>query len=273
MSLSDVAVLIPVLNNADGLAVTLSSIRENDHVRVLVVDDGSVPHLEIEHERYPHLSITMVRTETNLGIERALNLGLRAISEERGIRYIARVDASDRMVPGRLSRQRRLFGECDNLVLVGAWADFVDADSGDLLYSHRPPADDYDIRTGMFRNNTVIHAASMYRLAAAIDVGLYPSGFPAKEDHEFFWRLLEVGAGANLPSVELEVAVASENISVRRRRRQILTGIRIISSRFRKAPLRASGGILRNLILLAMPTEASSRIKRWRSRLRYGPTP
>lgn len=257
-SLDDVNILIPVHNDLDGLHLTLESIAERMPVRVTVVDDGSDPPVpQIDRQG---LRITVIRAAQNGGIERALNLGLRHLEGDE-FNYIARLDAGDLAVPGRFERQREVFRENEDIVLVGGAARFVDP-SGRFLYEFQPPATDDRIRNGMFRGNMFVHSASMFRLSSAIDVGGYPLGFDAREDHEFFWRLLGEGRGYNLQSIEIVVVWSKSGISAVRRRRQVWTGIRIIARRWRASPVRASIGVVRNLILLAVPVRVLAMVKR-----------
>lgn len=256
--LDDLTVLIPVHNDPQGLSLTLDSIVERETISVTVVDDGSEPPIpKIERDG---LAITVIRASQNGGIERALNLGLSHIKASE-IRFVARLDAGDLAMPGRFERQREVLRTHEEVVVVGGAARFV-SEEGRYLYEFRPPATDDRIRTGMFRANMFVHSASMYRLSSALEVGGYPLGFEAREDHEFFWRMLGVGRGRNLQSIEIVVVWSEQGISAVRRKRQVWTGIRIIARRWRTNPVRASVGVGRNLVLLAAPVRVLALVKR-----------
>lgn len=233
-------------------------------MRLLVIDDGSPT--PVRAERVESVESTTIRLECNEGIERALNVGLRYAASLSGVKFIARIDAGDTMAPGRLGRQRQRFQDNPSLVVVGAGARFVEAESGRFMYSIRPPLTHEQIVKGMFRNSMIIHSAAMFSLSAAQEIGGYPLDFPANEDHEFFWRLVDRGQAENLSGVEIEVAVSPHSISVRRRRRQLLSGIKIVRARFRRSPVRAMYGIGRRTVFLVTPVQLLTSLKRIRSR-------
>lgn len=257
--LEDVVMLIPVWNDPTGLDRALASIVEDERVRVVIVDDGSNPPVKVTAPE--RLDATLIRLDENQGIENALNAGLEYIdSTFLNAKFVARLDAGDLSTPFRLARQRAAFTDCSDLVVVGGPARFVDA-HGEYLFSFSPPTADHEIRLGMYRNNMIVHAAAMYDLKAALAVGGYPQGYAAKEDHEFFWRLLDVGQAASTSSTEVIATWTREGISGAQRRQQVRTGIRIISQRWRANPVRAGAGIARNIALLLVPIGLLNRVK------------
>jgi glycosyltransferase involved in cell wall biosynthesis len=102
-TLDDVTVLIPVFNAQHDLDRTLASFCERAPVRVLIVDDGSLP--PIVAPSVGNLVIEVLRIPRNGGIELALQTGVAALAA-RGITYAARIDAGDLATPYRLEKQR-----------------------------------------------------------------------------------------------------------------------------------------------------------------------
>ena len=99
-----ICVLIPVWNNQEGLLSTLEALaRDEAPYDILVVDDGSQPPVSCG-EQYGIHRTTILRLSENQGIENALNAGLERILGW-GTSYVARLDASDLPVPGRIGKQ------------------------------------------------------------------------------------------------------------------------------------------------------------------------
>ena len=98
------AILSPYYNYPTGLARTLGSLaHEREDFTVYLVDDGNTPALEITGT-YP-FPIRIVQLEKNSGIVAALNAGLKEILSGN-FDFIARIDAGDNWITGRLAAQR-----------------------------------------------------------------------------------------------------------------------------------------------------------------------
>ncbi len=97
------AVLIPVFNDQHGLERSLASLAQDGaQFDVFVVDDGSEPPIRPPGDL--PFSINLIRQKRNQGITAALNAGLSTIVAA-GYDYIARLDAGDLSLPGRLAAQ------------------------------------------------------------------------------------------------------------------------------------------------------------------------
>ncbi len=67
----------------------------------------------------------------------------------------------------------------------------------------------------------------MFRTQALDEIGMYSMRFPAAEDYEFFYRFVDLGKVANLDEVLIQALDDPTGISQRRRRRQILSRMKI----------------------------------------------
>ena len=213
------AILIPYYNHPMGLARTLSSLsHEREDFTVYLVDDGNVPVLKIT-EQYP-FPIRIVRLEKNSGIVAALNAGLKEILTGN-FDYIARIDAGDHWITGRLAAQRDYLMTHPDAVWVSCRAIAMTTE-GKELFTVNYPSSDTDIRRRMHLNSACCHAGSMLCVSAVRKAGGYSANYLAAEDYEFFWRLLKMGQGANLPNVWLkyEVDETTPSISIQKRRGQ-----------------------------------------------------
>lgn len=246
-----VALLIPVHNDREGLAKSLRNLPPELPLDVVVVDDGSRPPLSPPEPPPPH-RLFLLRLEENQGITQALNHGLAWILE-RGYPYVARLDAGDTALPGRFLAQLRFLESHPEYALVGGQARFVDP-NGRETHRERFPTEDGEIRRVMHARNPFLHPAVMVRTAALREVGLYSERYPAAEDFELFCRIARRHRVANLEAEVAEVLVNPKGISGRRRRRQILTRLRILLENFDPWLKESWLGLAKNLVLLLAPT-------------------
>ena len=224
-ALKEAAILIACHQDGPGLERTLASIRgESPAIDVILVDDGAPEPLS-RYAEDPRVMV--VRLESNVGLTRALNIGLKVILDF-GYRYVFRVDAGDENLPGRLQEQFQFMEEHPEVWLVGSWADFVDSLTGALLFKYQPPTALNDVNTLLNRNSCVAHPTWLARTDLFRSVGLYDESFEIAQDYEFLRRV--VGKGyvvTNIPKVLLHYHVDPGSISVLKRRAQLRSRLRI----------------------------------------------
>ena len=94
-----VTVLIPTYNRADFICPTINSVINQTYCdwKILLVDDGSTDNtLEVIEKNFPkETPITIIRNSTNLGISRALNIGL----DHTDTPYLVQLDSDDLLLP------------------------------------------------------------------------------------------------------------------------------------------------------------------------------
>ncbi|SEK02450.1 glycosyltransferase [Paraburkholderia diazotrophica] len=222
-SLDDVAVLMPAFNGQADVERTLASFSEHARIRVLIVDDGSTP--PIVAPALPNMSIDVLRMPKNGGIERALQAGIEALAA-RGFRYAARIDAGDLSAPQRLAKQRAYLEANPHVAGLGMWTQVVSRD-GTPLFMLTPPAEPRAIRRVRFLRTCFVHPSMMLRVDAVLAVGNYREAYKAAEDLDLFLRLMERYDCANLPDVGLYYELNEGGISATKRRRQIVSTLRL----------------------------------------------
>lgn len=263
------AVLIPVFNDPQGLRASLDSIRAARRpagTATIVVDDGSRVAVEAR-DGDEDIDFRLVRLPTNQGIERALNAGL-AEARRIGVRYIARLDAGDTIEPDRLERQLRLLEDQPEVGLVGSSARFVD-EIGQVLFVFRAPETDAAIRARMHINCCILHPTVMLRTSVLDVAGDYSTQYPAAEDYELFFRMLRHCRGACLPEVLVTTAASRSGISVRRRRLQLLSRLRVQRQFFDACCAESYLGIVMTMVLLAIPQTLVLSLKTLAGHSRY----
>jgi glycosyltransferase involved in cell wall biosynthesis len=247
--LDDVAVLIPAFNAQRDLERTLASFCERAPVRVLIVDDGSLP--PIVAPSIPNMSIDVLRMPRNGGIERALQAGMAALAE-RGVQYAARIDAGDLATPYRLEKQRAYMQAHSETAVLGMWTHVVNME-GAPLFDLRPPADPAEIRRVMLMRSCFTHSSMMLRVAAVIDAGNYRAKYRAAEDLDLTLRLLQHHDGANLPEFGVFYELNEHGISATKRRSQVWSTLRLQLKYLRVTNLPDWIGIAKNMAHLVLP--------------------
>lgn len=257
-ALADVCVLMPAYNAQDDVARTLASFSEAARVRALIVDDGSTP--PIVAPAVPNVEIEILRMPQNGGIERALQAGIDALAA-RGFRYAARIDAGDLAAPGRLAKQRAYLEAHERVAGVGMWTQVVSRD-GTPLFMLRPATEPAEIRRQRFFRASLVHPAMMLRVDAVRAVGNYRVAYRAAEDLDLFLRLMERYDCANLPELGLYYELNTGGISATKRRRQIVSTLRLQCRYFDARNVYDWLGLAKNLLHLVTPYALLQRIKR-----------
>lgn len=257
-TLSDVAVLMPAYNGQADVARTLASFAEGARVHVLIVDDGSTP--PIIAPTLADMDVEVLRMPKNGGIERALQAGIEALAV-RGYRYAARIDAGDLAAPNRLAKQRAYLEAHPNVAGLGMWTQVVSRE-GAPLFMLRTPTEPDAVRRLRFFRASLVHPAMMLRVDAVRAVGNYRVAYRAAEDLDLFLRLMERYDCANLPELGLYYELNEGGISATKRRRQIVSTLKLQWRYFNAANVYDWLGLAKNLLHLVTPYTALKTMKR-----------
>lgn len=263
MNKANIIVLIPYYNELDGLCRSLESIKEKLPVDVVIVDDGSKtkPDEIYLRDRYQNINnITLLTLLENKGIENALNEGLKFIKENQKYEYVARLDAGDTCLENRLSIQYTYLEENPEVYLVGAGAICVDL-NGNCLYSLRHKTKHKSIKRRMFIQNMFVHPAVMFRVKAIDLIGFYPIQYKYAEDYAYFFRFIKNFKVANIPEPLIKYEINPKGISMRNRKHQVKSRIRVILANWEWRNS-AVIGLLYNIILYVMPLSILQNLKK-----------
>ncbi len=132
------------------------------------------------------------------GLVSALNTGLRIASGT----FIARMDADDISMPGRLARQREYFESHPGSIAVGGQLRLIDS-AGRAFGVRNYPTNPRRILRMLRHRSVLAHPATMIRAGALRDVGGYREPFVAAEDYDLWLRLSELGSIGNVADVVL----------------------------------------------------------------------
>lgn len=246
-----VAVLIPVYNDRGRLASTLGSLADQGvQLTAVVVDDGSEPPISLDAAKFAFETVVL-RSESNRGIEHALNTGLHYI-RQRGFDYVARLDNGDVCAPRRLASQREFLERNPPVYLVGSAVEWRD-DGGRSRFTRRFPTTHDRIIRALHHTTALIHPSVMFRSSVVSSAGMYSADYPAAEDLEFFWRIAQHHRLANLPATLVVTRFDPQGLSMRRRRQQLRSTLRIQLAFFRPRVWTSYYGILKTLGRFAVP--------------------
>ncbi|MEY8241317.1 MAG: glycosyltransferase [Cycloclasticus sp.] len=254
---------MPVYNNLEGLLTSLASINKSIvdgfNVDVIIVDDGSSPKITLPAELDFSFGVVSLKQAVNSGIVAAMNAGLEYILEHN-YHFIARLDAGDTVTSDRFIVQIDVFNEDSDVYLVGSYASFVDM-LGNPVYTYEPPVSDTEIRKAMHYNNALCHPAVMFRAEGVIELGDYSKDYPHAEDYEYFYRFIKSFKVRNIAKPLVNVEVNPSGISIKNRRKQVLTRLKIQLKMFELGSVDSFFGLLKTFSLLALPYSIVLKIK------------
>lgn len=195
MSRPLVSVIMPLHNAEPYVGEAVRSVLDQTFtdLELLVVNDGSTDRSGAVVQAINDPRVRLVHQE-NLGVSAALN---KALSLAKGT-YIARHDADDVSLPGRIERQVAFLEAHPGTVIMGTWAALIDGGglAADTLHH---PAGDAEIRLAMLFNTAFVSSSVMLRAAVLPQVGLFDATGAVFDDFDMWSRIMACGQAANLP--------------------------------------------------------------------------
>lgn len=250
----DFVLLIPCYNNREGLLHSLKSISyPKEKCEILIVDDGSDVQLnqKVLQEKFPGLSIQVIRLEKNSGIVNALNQGLERIRGRSDVKYIARLDAGDDCLENRFYRQVDFLNAHPDIGILASWARFESKNTGDG-YDYRTKIGHSEILKEMHFKCSFIHPTVMFRVELLDTIGVYPGDYPHAEDYAFFWKIVKTYNGAVLPERLVRIILSDKTISSINYKKQLRSRKKIVEE-FGSDPIYKYIGLLILNIKLLLP--------------------
>ena len=166
------------------------TIRTDDFV--LICDGPLTPELDqvinIFKKNYPRL-FHVVRLEKNVGLGKALNLGVRECKNE----LIARMDSDDISVIDRCESQIKLFVENPSLdICSGSIAEF-EKDIQNITGIRKLPSQNEALKKYAKKRNPINHMAVMFQKKAVLSAGNYQD-LAGAEDYYLWIRMMMMGS-------------------------------------------------------------------------------
>jgi glycosyltransferase involved in cell wall biosynthesis len=204
----DVDVVVPVRKGGRLLRDAVDSVlaQEQVRVRVVVVDDGSNDRAV---QRLPADPRILTVEGPARGIPLALNTGI----EKCGAPYVARQDADDISLPGRL------VAEVDYLETnagIGLVATAFEVVVGDRVVTTTTPA---PVR--MLDKNPICAGSTVVRRSILDELGGYRRVFAFSSDYDMWLRCAATSGVAILPIVGYRYRLSAQMTTVRNASRQV----------------------------------------------------
>jgi hypothetical protein len=113
--------------------------------------------------------------------------------------YIARIDADDEFLPGKLRAQLDFMAAEPRIAVCGTWAECMD-EQGTETGLFRAPVSTRDIAFRLIWSSPVCHVSVLMRREPLLEVGGYDESFRYAADHRMWSELAMRGHGfANIP--------------------------------------------------------------------------
>jgi glycosyltransferase involved in cell wall biosynthesis len=215
-----VSVVMVVCNVERFLAEALESILVQTFrdFEFLILDFGSTDGTKSIVSRYAKLDARIrVHEVSPCGLAEARN----AVSFLAQGRYVAVQDADDISLPERLEVEVQFLESHPTVGVVGSATQWIDP-HGNLLWVHRVPTKDLEIRQALLTCCPFIQSSVLFRREAFAAVGGYRSPFAPAEDYDLWIRIAERFECANLEQVLLKYRIHPYQLSLRNRRQQSL---------------------------------------------------
>lgn len=208
-----VSVVCSAFNAGDTLINSLESVLSQEGVdfEVVVVNDGSTDDTLRLLRRFAAKDDRIrVLDQENRGLTRALISGC----EVANGRYIARLDADDLCLPGRLKKQCQLLDKNSDVVFVSCWSQAIGPQNETLFETQRPADSSKATHALLFeRQGPTAHGSVMFRKSTYEMVGGYRPEFYFAQDSDLWLRLGEVGKLAYVPEVLYSFRISPTGVS------------------------------------------------------------
>lgn len=227
MVVPDVSVLLPVFNAERYLDQAIQSVLEQQGIslELIAINDASTDETGgiLREWAKRDARVRLVELSENRGASHALNAGFGVAAG----RYIARQDADDVSMPGRLAAQVATLDREKDLVLLGT--NYLLVDSAGRVLALANHAESSSVLSFLlnFWNSLGVPGQGMFRTETARAVGGFSREFRYAQGYELWTRLAMRGRVAVLPMIGLKYRVHDESTSALHERSQIETAVEV----------------------------------------------
>ena len=230
--------VMSVYNGSNLLAKALDSIllQEGVTLELIVVNDGSTDDCAAILDEYTRRDPRVrVIHQNNAGLTRALIRGCAAVRGE----FIARQDADDISLPGRLAHQVAFLNAHPEAVMTASGVRRV-GPGGEEMGEDISPGEELHERLRTLKPAEIAgpphHGSTMFRRSAYETIGGYRAAFRVAQDLDLWLRLAEVGKCLGISEIHYQASWRLGAISHLRRQEQVrATEILLECARVRRA--------------------------------------
>lgn len=181
---------------------------------VLVCDGTLTDSLDavVGEMQSKHPNLHVIRYEQNLGLGKALDIGLKECKNE----LVARMDSDDISLADRCGKQLHLFERNPDLsICSGTISEFIGSPEN-IVSMRTVPEHQEAIKKRMRTRSAFNHPAVMYKKSEVIRCGGYGS-LKRKQDHDLFSRMMNRGCVAYNIQQPILLFRSDENNLIRRK--------------------------------------------------------
>ena len=214
-NMPEVSVLMCIYNEPiEWITMSIDSILKqtfHDFEFIIINDNpGRAENTDLLNKYIFDKRILNITNDQNLGLTKSLNIGLKHC---RG-KYVARMDADDISLPGRLFDQVEILRKHPRIVVCGTFVQFIDERGGEKFTLTKQYEYDEYIKERMIINNTIAHPTAMIRRSVLVEENIsYDEDYIVAQDYKLWFDLIEFGCFYNVPKKLLLYRVSSRQIS------------------------------------------------------------
>ena len=262
--MAGVSILLAARNEADRIGAAIESIRLQsiEDWEIIVVDDGSTDETADVVRSIVDERIRLIVCPP-LGLAAALNRGLSSARAP----FVARQDADDLSLPGRLAHQIEFLAAKPEVAVVGT--DWIEIGRDGEAVRPRVRFVAGRVNTVLPRFNPLAHTSVIFRRDVVLRAGGYDERLRFAQDYDLWLRLAATGETLwNLELPLVQRSMTGLNVAARRERAQIRSelSIRLRDMRRRRRhglPVRHHVlAIARRLVGLAVPLGLKRELRR-----------
>ncbi|EGR4362773.1 glycosyltransferase [Vibrio cholerae] len=180
---------------------------------VVLVEDGPLgDELQSVISSFSNkLPVKNVKLANNVGLGKALSIGLRECSYE----WVARFDSDDICHPARFQTQVAFIQQHESIDIIGTAIAEFESSKDDIHAYRKPPINHDEIVEYAKSRNPFNHMTVMYRKSKVLEAGSYQDNY-LYEDYALWVRMINNGAvTANIPEA-LVYARTGNGMEIRR---------------------------------------------------------
>ncbi len=222
----DVTIVMPVYNAAKTMDRCFESILAQTYTgwKLVCVEDVSkddtLTRLKAWQKKIGADRFTLIANKNNLGVTKATNAGLDAVTTP----YAARLDADDWWEPTKLEKQMAFLHINPEYKIIGCNYINVSSLPGEKITEKKIVLheDDAAIRASMINMSPFAHSCIVYDMALIRQLGGYDPKVRYGQDYDLFWRMYPHTKFYNVPEFLCYRSVDPEGISVKFQKKQML---------------------------------------------------
>lgn len=236
-----VSVVIPCYNAEKYIKECIESVCAQTYanIEIIVINDGSTDKTAKILSQIKDNRLKILSNKKNRGIAYSLNKGLEAAQGK----YIARLDADDKMLPDRIALQVDFLEQHPTYAMVGSSQILID-EQGNVLQYIAYPETNAEIQAFKYFLNPFSHPTVTLRAEIVKPLG-YSKEYLHCEDYALWFRITEKYPVANLPQYTTFQRLHKHNISREKRKEQQENAFALLLDEFDRKELALSDNELK----------------------------